>query len=830
MIAALALAIAHFASPRSTHSDGVTNRNLIAIEDDSHDLRLILDCDRRCAVTSVVVRDQEVGSPGQSAFSGIKVGSKWYTTLDGIATPTVLVDPKRIVVSGIRFGSGSIQVEEKWTFRPGPNEIEWQIDRRYLSSGSISASRCPGWLFGKMSTWTGALLSTGGVAWCKLFDTPRATYGVHADSASLWNRADDLSLTVTSKSPCPANTAMTFTRQSDGAFGMAFSPSDSAWTTLHGQTRFLRDREDIWAPQAVKAGEACRANYVIRPASYHEANPSPRIGNLDTNAVVDILHTIGRIGVIDDKIVGSNGWYSGYAVLHEPWFALMGLAIDDPLYTQNLARSLDYQRDHAVMPDGMVKSRWAYGSGDAQPGTYDPTGFYECQWGRLMDTQPSYVINVSELFDLNGDLSWVRGQKRACESALDYLLNHDSNANHLVEMAVDSHAAHKSSDWLDVIWASYENAYVNAQLYRALRLWADIEGLLGDAERARAYANDASLLKISFNKPTSEGGFWDAKNRWYVYWREKDGSTYGDNLTLPVNLMAIAFGICDRSDRRQAILDLTEKKMTEQHLLCWPVNIFPFRPEETANQHFPEYENGDMFLAWAETGIRAYAAYRPEVALKYVRQVLEQYRKDGLAFQRYLRATGKGEGDDILANNCSAVVGLFRDILGIQPKYNRLMLSPRLTEDFKSAELSYTLRNRTMRLSLSPNHYTVSSAGMSVEATHDFGVSFRDYALDYYDRDRAAPSLSVDLRRPARVAVGIRRWASQFEWTLRLTGRRQSIQMRVSGLNPGAHYRLTVDGLSHGLPQVDRRGSLSFAIWISGDRIHQLDLGLAASS
>ena len=72
------------------------------------------------------------------------------------------------------------------------------------------------------------------------------------------------------------------------------------------------------------------------------------------------------------------------------------------------------------------------------PGTYDTNGYYEAQWGYLLDSQPCYVMCVAELFDQTGDQAWLRGQKTACERVLDYLLRRDTDGNGLVEMMTDS--------------------------------------------------------------------------------------------------------------------------------------------------------------------------------------------------------------------------------------------------------------------------------------------------------------------------------------------------------------------------------------------------------
>jgi len=57
---------------------------------------------------------------------------------------------------------------------------------------------------------------------------------------------------------------------------------------------------------------------------------------------------------------------------------------------------------------------------------YDQRGYYECQWGWLMDAQTSWVINVAEQFDFTGNRAWLDRQKATCEAVLDYLLRRDT--------------------------------------------------------------------------------------------------------------------------------------------------------------------------------------------------------------------------------------------------------------------------------------------------------------------------------------------------------------------------------------------------------------------
>jgi len=47
-------------------------------------------------------------------------------------------------------------------------------------------------------------------------------------------------------------------------------------------------------------------------------------------------------------------------------------------------------------------------------------------------------------------------------------------------MMTDSHLEAKGSDWIDVVWAAYENVWLMLNLL-ALSRWAECEELLGDA-------------------------------------------------------------------------------------------------------------------------------------------------------------------------------------------------------------------------------------------------------------------------------------------------------------------------------------------------------------
>ena len=443
----------------------------------------------------------------------------------------------------------------------------------------------PAWDFSSMSAWTGGMLDNGGVIWNKYLDKTNATYGAHFGTVTFWNSQSGDCLRITPALPDNQFGAGRFSRQSNGVFSFNYAVSGEELKPKHDLRRFLGNRQDPWSPFHVKASEVS-AQFTLQALSYASAYDRGTFVGLDGDRIRDLLNTVARYGVIDERLTGGNGWRSGFICLHEPFFAEIGLALDENDYIANFSKCLDYERDRAIGADGRVKSRWVYDAGDSRRNTFGLDGFYETKWGWLLDSQPDYVINVAEQFNLTGDRRWLAGQKSTCEKALNFLMRREVDDSGLAAMMTDSVKQRKSSDWIDVVWASYENALVNAELYGALQLWADAEDALNDPTDAANYRAFAARLKASFNRPIADGGFWDPTNQWYVYWRDQDGSIHGNNLVTPVNFAAIAYGICDDDSRRKAILDRMEQEMQKENLFPGRCAFSRFDPRKAAIPHF----------------------------------------------------------------------------------------------------------------------------------------------------------------------------------------------------------------------------------------------------
>ncbi len=788
----------------------------IKIQDKRGDLILGIDCQNKCMIDYVEALGREVVSNQKGVISSVKINGLSYTSGSGIKSPSVKVEGDKVTIGKIIYGVNGNEVSEQWIFNANDEYIDWTIERTYPGNMTLEDTGFPEWYFNGMDTWTGALTGTGGVAWCRFFDRTNASLGNHTGKVTFWSQADKACLRIDPLVSDGQHMAVRFSRQPDNRFTLNYYVTEDELRTRHFLSRFIIDHQDIW--DDFDARGTVSVTYRLKALNYDKEYYRGDFKGFSNESVRSVLNTIARVGVIDEKLMGSNNWHldMGFVCLHEQWIAQMGLAIDDPDYFRNYRKTLDYFRDNAIAQDGNVKDRWAYRIWDSAPGTFE-NGFYECQWGDLLDANTDYVINVAELFQLNGDTDWVGEHKHECEKSLDYLLERDSDRNGLIEVFTSSHLEKKGSDWIDVIWASWESAFINAKLYYALVQWADIEELTGDMTKAEYYRSMAGKCKYRFNQPLANGGFWSMDNNWYVYWRDKDGTVHGDNLVTPVNFMAIAYGICDDLTRKKAILGRIESLMQKEKLFMWPISFFPYKPDEgyKVNYPFPNYENGDIFLAWGEVAIRAYQDYDPSIPVKYIKNVLTQYEKDGLAFQRYRRNNQEGAGDDILANNCLPVVGLYRDIYGIQPRFNRLYLEPHMTEELNGTQVRYRLRDQDYFIRLSLNNYSMSSNSFTVCSSSNFSMNTEENKLLWYSGRKRSPSLVLTRNSQTGLRIEILKWNTDgkpaVSWIAKTETGSTVTDYNIYDMSPDRQYQIIRNGKVSKTEKSDSTGKIHFS-------------------
>lgn len=760
-------------------------------------LQMTLEYGKKAVLSSVIINGQEVVAQGSGLYSGIRTSVKSYSTLSVTNQPLLSTGKNSIVLKNIKYGEGPYSIIEDWKFTITDNNIQLDIDRLTSNNITVEKAEFPAINFNSMDVWEGAYQDYGGLAWFYLFNKQQDTYGVHSQSSRFWNSKTNNGLSVEVVSP-GQQIAMDYSRTKDNklAYTVAVSSKEIIPRFDSGthRRRYVRDTTDIWSPVTINAGKI-HQRISFSPFDFEERFGRGRLVGVNQDQVSAVLNTIARIGVIDKKHFGGNSWHTPYGpiCLHEQYIAQMGLGINDPAYLKGYRECLDFYRDNAIKPDGRVWPRWAYSNEDAMPKAYTDKGFYEAQWGYLLDANPDLVTNIAELYNQNGDLAWVKTHQQSCEKALEWLMKRDENGNALVEMMTDSHKQKRGSDWIDIIWAAYENAFVNAKLYRALVLWTAIEKQLGNTKKEKYYREFAEKLKTNFNKSTTEGGFWDAEKKCYIHWRDKDGSIHGNNMVTPVNFMAIAYGICDDKERTKTILDDIETQMVKEDLFFWPLCLYSYALGEGNDWQFPfaNYENGDIFLSWGSVAVKAYASYKPELAVKYVNKVLAQYAKDGLAFQRYGRAKQDGLGDDILSGNCLSVVGLYQAVYGINPMYNRFYLDPHITSSLNGTQVRYVYRDKPLLIDLNMNRYSVSDKRFKITAPSQFGFFSSGNELFYFNGDSEQASMKL-FTTAKGIDIEIGKWSKEeIRWTQ--STHSATLKYQINGLVANSNYTVRIN-------------------------------------
>jgi hypothetical protein len=794
-------------------------------------LSITLDYDLKCVVTAMEVNGESVLSNKLGIYSAVRTSGASYSTSKLLTSPKIETKGNRVTLSGIRYGEDKALINEVWTFIITETDFRFVIERSVSEPFMVEEVSFPSVNFNSIRTWDGAFLDYGGLAWFYLFNEKLCTYGVHSGSSVFWNSTTGNGLKISASAPGKQVVAK-FTRTDKDQLLYVVSVADSELKYRYDadtkRRRFVRGKTDVWDSFKLSAGKYTES-VTFSWVNYNDEYNRGHLAGINGKQVNDLANTIARIGVIDAGFFGGNSWHTPYGpiCLHEQYIGQMGIAINNQDYTKGYKECLDYYRDNAIQPDGRVLARWAYTDEDAMAGTATKKGFYEAQWGYLLDSNPDFVVNVSELYNQSGDLNWVRKHKITCEKALEFMLKRDSNGNHLIEMMTNSYLEKKGSDWIDIIWASWENAFVNAKLYYALTMWSDIERQLGDTEKAKYYADYASGLKTSFNKSTESGGFWDTKNNWYVHWLDKDQSEHGNNLVTPVNFMAIVYGICDDEQRKKAILNQVEEQMQKEKLFAWPLCMYSYAEGEGNDWQFPfpNYENGDIFLSWGAVGVEAYASHNPELALKYIENILARYEKDGLAFQRYGRLKQDGLGDDILSGNSLAIVGLYKAIYGVNPLYNRLYLNPHLPAKLSGTELNYNFRNDKLKIALATNNYSVSNSQFKITSEKDFGFYANRNELFYFNSSSDVYSLKAQLLKNGDLSVEIVKWnEKECVWNQNTSPDTEKIIYSVGQLKPISKYAVIVNGQIEKTMQSSKQGSLNIDVNAKTDTQIQIQL------
>ncbi|MEL7586401.1 MAG: hypothetical protein AAGU19_06765, partial [Prolixibacteraceae bacterium] len=284
-------------------------------------VQMTLDYNKKCVVTDLLVNQEPVLQAESGIFSEVRTSDATFSTRQLNASPEIKTTKTTVVLSNIAYGEGKAPVRERWTFSIDEADIRLNIERTVSENFVADEVAFPSVNFKSISTWDGAFLGYGGLAWFYLFNEKLCTYGVHTGSSVFWNSSTGNGLSV-SAGAAGKQVASKFTRSADDHLAYAVSVSDSELKYRYDadtkRRRFIREKTDVWEPFSLKAGKYTQSVTFSRVDCNREYGRG-HLAGINGGQVTSLLNTIARIGVIDARLFGGNSWHTPYGpiCLHE---------------------------------------------------------------------------------------------------------------------------------------------------------------------------------------------------------------------------------------------------------------------------------------------------------------------------------------------------------------------------------------------------------------------------------------------------------------------------------------------------------------------------------
>lgn len=176
---------------------------------------------------------------------------------------------------------------------------------------------------------------------------------------------------------------------------------------------------------------------------------------------------------------------------------------------------------------------------------------------RLRPAEDEYLISgvgtllgLAEFLGAVGDADWVARYRPRIRSVLDALAARDLDGDGLIESPHRRGVSGEhdwSTNWYDVVSFGWKDSYVNALLFRALRMLAAALPGLGAADLADGLDDWADRIAASFAP-----AFLNPATGWVAGWRSADDALH-DHAFLAVNAIAVTSGVLDEALERPIV-------------------------------------------------------------------------------------------------------------------------------------------------------------------------------------------------------------------------------------------------------------------------------------
>ncbi len=345
-------------------------------------------------------------------------------------------------------------------------------------------------------------------------------------------------------------------------------------------------------------------------------------------------------------------------------------------------------------------------------GTLDDQGrahFGYNQGGEWVDDNLHTIIGARFYLIHSGDLDFIRQCIPAMERMLGYFVQRRNDQG---LFKLDDVGAHW---YYDAITTGGVNGYYNAFFYKAAEDLAEMEEAVDRTEQARGYREMADSIKAAFNrvlwKEDAPGGSryldWiDAKGREVAY--------FCDLCQWP----AIAVGIASPEQARKIVATADARIPTLEkefgYAGCaglsalWPV---PQDINPADWQTFGRYMNGGSLLCQTYWEILARAKAGDAVgAATRLKRFAQHAAETSWAGDNAADIHGEmkhGDTEPYLADMVCVTAAAVHGVLGIQPTWQKLEVTPCLPPDWPHAEADILYKGRR-------NHVTIENGSVTI--------------------------------------------------------------------------------------------------------------------
>lgn len=686
-------------------------------------MTMVLNYNNKMIVSSLKLGGTvEVVDTTEYFHSAVCKGGIWTNTLSLAASPTVSINGNVATFTGISYTANGLTVNETWTVTANDNDINLNVNKTYVQAATLD-NQCSLLLTFKEKAFDVVQRTEDGGSFI-LLDNARndnrflsnvATanystgsyynndkYSFFTANMDFIDKLDSKILSVNLSSN--RNRATKITRPTDRSSTRALKVEHKlnagAFSFPRGTTLPLEMfQKDDFSAVTVSAGQTDTATYSFSCANnmdkYYNLGNIPSSSGLDQYKLAQYMQDFGRSSVVDKNVGMGDCDVSGIGTYETWWYSVNALGLQGAGNTQYLETLKNFVR--------FVKSNNypIHNNGQLYARTY--RGMTSWERDDFTDAEPQFVAGAAQIFNLSNDTSWLNEVKDTIRSVLSFALSRDTDGDGLMEGFNNYNTDNKSQDWNDCVSVAYESAYSNAMLYKALVDWADIEEfVLLDAGRATTDRNAANKLKTTFNKDISAGGFWSPFSSSFVYWRDKDNSIHGDNGYVFVNTYPIIFGMVD-NQRAQQIMNKYSDFMILNNLTLFPTQRSGFASGEMWNPfNWKIFENGAIFLQHTYDMMGAYAKIgNKEKPLSMLKAATNRYITDNLWCLDDLNWDLTPEttfAEPWMSAGARPAAGYYNFILGIQPKYNKLVIDPCIDSSLNGVSGNYNLRGHAFTI------------------------------------------------------------------------------------------------------------------------------------